>query len=178
MLWAYEPLAFNGQGRAAIAIGNPDEAEDIAVVVPGAGSSVAGGWLSSGHNAAINLYDRSAAAQPDVDTSVIAWMGYDAPDGFNDQRIGAPWLAREGGLRLAHDVNGLWVTHAGATPPHLTVIGHSYGATTVADASPAAVCARATRFFWVVRGRIWPAGPPTSTSTGARCMSVRRRRIR
>src|SRR4029077_5912792 len=49
MLWAYEPLAFNGQGRAAIAIGNPDEAEDIAVVVPGAGSSVAGGWLSSGH---------------------------------------------------------------------------------------------------------------------------------
>ena len=58
MLWAYEPLAFNGQGRAAIAIGNPDEAENIAVVVPGAGSSVARGWLSSGHNAAINLYDR------------------------------------------------------------------------------------------------------------------------
>ena len=134
MLWAYEPSAFNGQGRAAIAIGNPDGAEDIAVVVPGAGSSVAGGWLSSGHNAAINLYDRSAAARPDVDTSVIAWMGYDAPDGFNDQRIGAPWLAREGGLRLAHDVNGLWVTHAGPTPPQLTVIGHSYGATTVADA--------------------------------------------
>jgi hypothetical protein len=134
MLWAYEPLAFNGQGGAAIAIGNPDEAEDIAVVVPGAGSSVAGGWLSGGHNAAINLYDRSVAAQPDVDTSVIAWMGYDTPDGFDDPRIAEPWLAREGGLRLANDVNGLWATHAGATPPHLTVIGHSYGATTVADA--------------------------------------------
>ena len=45
LLWAYDPLAFNGQGRAAIAIDNPDEAENIAVVVPGAGSSVAGGWL-------------------------------------------------------------------------------------------------------------------------------------
>ena len=65
MLWAYDPLAFNGQGRAAIAIDNPDEAENIAVVVPGAGSSVAGGWLCGGHDAAINLYDRSVAARPD-----------------------------------------------------------------------------------------------------------------
>jgi hypothetical protein len=134
MLWAYEPLTFNGQGRAAIAIGNPDEADNIAIIVPGAGSSVASGWLYGGHNAAVNLYDRSLAAQPDVDTSVIAWMGYDAPDGFNDQRIGAPWLARKGGRRLAQDVNGLWVTHSGPSPPHVTVIGHSYGATTVADA--------------------------------------------
>ena len=32
MLWAYDPLAFNGQGRAAIAIDNPDEAENIAII--------------------------------------------------------------------------------------------------------------------------------------------------
>jgi hypothetical protein len=59
MLWAYEPLAFNGQGRAAIAIGNPDEVENIAVIAPGAGSSVASGWLRGGHDAAINLRTRA-----------------------------------------------------------------------------------------------------------------------
>jgi hypothetical protein len=133
LLWAYDPLAFDGQGRAAIAIGNPDHAEDIAVVVPGAGSSVASGWLHGGHNDAINLYDQSKAAYPDDDLSVIAWMGYDAPDGYRDPRVASPWLAREGGLQLAQDVNGLRATHQGPHP-HVTVLGHSYGSTTVSDA--------------------------------------------
>jgi hypothetical protein len=133
LLWAYEPLAFDGQGRAAIAIGDPDHAEDIAVIVPGSGNSVASGWLHGGHNDAINLYDQSKAGYPDDDPSVIAWMGYDAPDGYNDPRVASPWLAREGGLRLAQDVNGLLATHSGPEP-HVTVLGHSYGATTVADA--------------------------------------------
>ena len=134
MLWAYDPSAFNGQGRAAIAIGNPDEADNIAVLVPGAGASVAGGWLYGGHNAAINLFDRSLAAAPDSDPAVIAWMGYDTPDSFRDLGIAAPSLARAGAARLAQEVNGLWVTHAGPSRPHVTVLGHSYGATTVADA--------------------------------------------
>ena len=98
------------------------------------GRSVAGGWLYGGHNAAINLYDRSLAARPDGHPSVIAWMGYDTPDSFSDLGIAAPLLARAGGARLAQDVNGLWVTHTDPSPPHVTVLGHSYGATTVADA--------------------------------------------
>lgn len=133
MLWAYQPLAFDGQGRAVIAIGDPDHAEDIAVIVPGAGNSVASGWLHGGHNDAINLYDQSRAGYPDDDLSVIAWMGYDAPDGYDDPRVASPWLAREGGLRLTQDVNGLLATRSGSQP-HVTVLGHSYGATTVADA--------------------------------------------
>jgi Alpha/beta hydrolase len=133
LLWAYDPLAFDGHGRAAIAIGDPDYAEDIAVIVPGADSSVSTGWLAGGHNDAINLYDQSKAAYPADALSVIAWMGYDTPDGYSDPRIASPWLAREGGVRLAQDVNGLWSTHAGPEP-HVTVLGHSYGSTTVADA--------------------------------------------
>jgi len=133
MLWAYDPLAFGGKGRAAIAIGDPDHADDIAVIVPGAGSSVASGWLAGGHNDAINVYDQSLAGYPGDDLSVLAWMGYETPDGFDDPRVASPLLAREGGFRLAQDVNGLWVTHTGS-PPHVTVLGHSYGATTVADA--------------------------------------------
>ena len=131
MLWAYDPLAFNGQGRAAVAIGNPDEAENTAVVVPGTGSSVAQGWLE-GDNAT-NLYDQMRLGEPDKPASVIAWMGYDAPDSPLDPRIATPWLARDGGELLAADVNGLGVTHEGGDRT-VTVIGHSYGSTTVADA--------------------------------------------
>ncbi|EFG74139.1 hypothetical protein HMPREF0591_5952 [Mycobacterium parascrofulaceum ATCC BAA-614] len=135
MLWAYDPEAFNGWGKAAIAIGNPDYARNTAVIVPGTGSSVYQGWMS-GHDDAINLYDQSLAADPSHHyTSVIAWMGYEAPHGFGDiQGVSTPGLARSGGDLLAADVNGLWVTHNGLTPEHITVIGHSYGSTTVADA--------------------------------------------
>jgi Alpha/beta hydrolase len=134
MLWAYDPLAFNGWGKAAIAIGNPDYARNTAVIVPGTGSSVSQGWMSE-HQGAINLYDQSLAADTDHHyTSAIAWMGYETPHGFSDLRVSEPALARIGGDLLAADVNGLWVTHNSLTPEHITVIGHSYGSTTVADA--------------------------------------------
>ncbi|MBU9762255.1 alpha/beta hydrolase [Mycobacterium sp. TNTM28] len=131
MLWAYDPLAFNGQGKAAVAIGNPDKAQNTAVVVPGTGSSVKDGWLESDN--ATNLYDQMRLGDPDESTSVIAWMGYDAPDSPTDTRIATPDLARTGGDLLAADVNGLGATHEGG-PSNVTVIGHSYGSTTVADA--------------------------------------------
>jgi hypothetical protein len=111
MLWKYEPFADNGQGRAAIAIGNPDYADNTAVIVPGTGSSVKGGWLSDGHNDAMNLWDQANAADPNSTHAVISWMGYDAPDGFGDTRVANPDLARAGGDLLAADVNGLWTTH-------------------------------------------------------------------
>jgi Alpha/beta hydrolase len=146
MLWAYDPLAFNGKGKAAIAIGNPDRSRNTAVIVPGMNASVKGGWLSDNHDDAINLYDQSFKADPNQSTAVIAWMGYNAPE-FDFQhwdqavsdpsklnQVGAPWMAREGGDLLARDVNGLWVTHDSGIPRHVTVLGHSYGATTVADA--------------------------------------------
>ncbi|OBH26754.1 hypothetical protein A5692_26425 [Mycobacterium sp. E342] len=133
-LFAYDPTAFGGKGRAAIAIGNPDTAKNTAVIVPGTSSSVKGGWLHDGHNDAINLFEQSNAADPNNPTAVIAWMGYDAPNGFDDvQRISTPALARTGSAALAQDVNGLWATHLGAGQ-HVTVLGHSYGSTTVADA--------------------------------------------
>lgn len=133
MLWKYEPLADNGQGRAAIAIGNPDYADNTTVIVPGTGSSVKGGWLSDGHNDAMNLWDQANAADPNSTHAVISWMGYDAPDGFTDTRVANPDLARAGGDLLAADVNGLWTTEQDPQQ-HVTVIGHSYGSTTVADA--------------------------------------------
>ncbi len=132
-LFAYEPMAFGGKGRAAIAIGNADTAKSTAVIVPGTSSSVKGGWLRDNHNDALNLYAEANAADPNNPTAVLAWMGYDAPNDFEDPRIATPMLARTGGQALAQDVNGLWATHLGGGE-HITVLGHSYGSTTVADA--------------------------------------------
>ena len=106
MLWAYEPLADRGQGRAAVSIGDPDTAQNTAVIVPGTGSSVRDGWLSDGHDDGVHLYDQSALGNPSQTTAVISWMGYDAPDSFTDPRIATPWLARDSGNLLAADVNG------------------------------------------------------------------------
>ncbi|WP_322860849.1 alpha/beta hydrolase [Mycobacterium europaeum] len=133
-LFAYDPTAFGGKGRAAVCIGNPDTAKNTAVIVPGTSSSVKGGWLHEGHNDALNLYGQANAADPNNPTAVIAWMGYDAPNDFKDlQRISTPMLARTGSEALTQDVNGLWATHLGGGQ-HVTVLGHSYGSTTVADA--------------------------------------------
>jgi len=138
LLLTYRPEEFNGQGRAAIAIGDPDTAAHTAVLVPGTGNSVASGWLERGDDAPL-LYSETVAAtgQPEVAAggavSVLAWMGYDAPDAIVDPRVAQRALARDGGALLAADVNALQVTHQG--PSHVTVIGHSYGATAVADAA-------------------------------------------
>jgi len=130
MLLIYKPEAFDGQGRAAIVIGDPDRATNVAVVVPGTSHSLAEGWLGDAKDPA-NVYlemerlgDRNA---------VYAWMGYDAPDSLTDPRVATTALAREGGRQLASDVNGLRST--AMVSQHYTVIGHSYGSTTVADAA-------------------------------------------
>ncbi|OSC39527.1 alpha/beta hydrolase [Mycobacterium decipiens] len=174
-LFAYDPLAFGGKGRAAIAIGNPDTAKHTAVIVPGTSSSVKGGWLHDIHNDALNLYSQANAADPRNPTAAIAWMGYDAPNDFTDPRIATPMLARTGGAALALDVNGLWVTHLG-DGQHVTVLGHSYGSTTVADAfamggmhandavllgCPGTDLARSTASFHLDGGRVYVGAAST-----------------
>ena len=172
-----EPLADGGQGRAAIAIGNPNPADNTTVIVPGTSSSVRGGWLSDGHNDAMNLWDQASAADPKRTYSVISWMGYDAPDGFSDTRVANPDLARAGGKVLAADVNGLWSTHQDPQQ-HVTVIGHSYGSTTVADAFADSGMHANDAVLIGFRERIWLAVPRTSTSTAETSTSARRRRTR
>ena len=131
-LHTYEPEAFGGQGRAAIAIGNPDEADNTTVLVPGTGNSVRDGYFERPDG--LNVYQEIQRAAPDKTNSVVMWMGYDAPDSPTDTRIAETGLARQGGSLLAPDVNAFDVTN-GDKDSHVTVIGHSYGSTTVADAA-------------------------------------------
>jgi uncharacterized protein YukE/pimeloyl-ACP methyl ester carboxylesterase len=132
-LQIYQPEKFGGAGRAAIAIGDPDAAVNTAVVVPGTSHSVLEGWMGS--DDAINIFKESRAAGGNTPTSVIAWMGYDAPDSLFDPQVGQTGLAHQGGQLLASDVNALAATHTDGVPAHVTAIGHSYGSTTVADAA-------------------------------------------
>lgn len=137
LLMKYDPEAFDGEGAAAIAIGNPDKAANTTVMVSGLTTSVAGGTLSDGTG--VNVYNEANKADTHNSTAVVQWMGYNAPDldaDLDTNMIGVtePFMARDGAQLLAPDVNALDVTHDG-NPAHTTVIGHSYGSTTVADAA-------------------------------------------
>ncbi len=127
----YEPEAFGGDGAAAIAIGDPpDTAANTSVMVSGLTTSVSAGTLSDGSG--VNVYNEANRADWNHSTAVVQWMGYDAPD---DLAVAEPNMARNGAQILAPpDVNALAVTHD-SSPSHTTVIGHSYGSTTVADAA-------------------------------------------
>lgn len=131
LLIGYDPAAFGGRGRAVIAIGDPDTADNTTVLVPGAHSSVRDGYLS--HPDGANVYREVVRADPDRSNSVIIWMGYRTPDSLLDPAVAQPTSARAGARLLASDIDALRAAHRGAS--HITVIGHSYGSTTVADAA-------------------------------------------
>lgn len=131
-LLKYQPDAFGGEGAAAIAVGNPDTAANTAVLVKGAGAGVREGTLAKPEG--VRLYQESVRADGGKPTAVMTWVGYDAPDNWYDAGLREPDMARAGGRALAADTNALAVTHRGA-PTHLTVVGHSYGSTVVADAA-------------------------------------------
>jgi len=131
-LMRYQPDAFNGDGGAAIAMGNPDKAANTTFLVKGLGSGVKEGTLSNPDG--VRLYEEANRADWNKDTSVVMWVGYDAPDSPKDPGLYEPNMAHTGGQALAGDVNAMAVTHQGA-PTHMTVVGHSYGSTTVSDAA-------------------------------------------
>ena len=131
-LLRYQPEAFGGAGAAAIAIGNPDTAANTAVLVDGSGSGMSEGTLADSDG--VRVYEESNRADWAKPTAVVMWVSYDAPNTVFDPRLYEPNAARAGGRLLAADVNALAVTHSGE-PTHMTVVGHSYGSTVVADAA-------------------------------------------
>lgn len=117
---------------AVVAISNPDVADNIAVFVPGTGSTVdsIGGNIDrmDALKTQAEFFDEEAA------TSTIVWLGYDAPDdvvsirGPDATAIGP---ALDGAPALREFTHGLRASSEGTTPANLTVIGHSYGSTLV-----------------------------------------------
>ncbi len=120
-LVAFDPA---GDGRAVVAVGDPDRARHVVTNVPGAGSDV--GDLRG----LLARTDRiGAAAGPGV--SSVLWLGYDAPEWLSAAGTAA---ARDGAGDLDRFQEGLRATAAGL-PAHHTVVGHSYGSLVVGTAA-------------------------------------------
>ncbi|WP_110239772.1 alpha/beta hydrolase [Nocardioides gilvus] len=130
-LWLHDPGAHGGDGRVAIASGDLDEADEVTLLVPGAGSE------TSGVEGQVRRLERLLAAAQEAgaqDPAGLYWLAYDAPDGPTDPALRTTTRAEEGGEALATAVEGLGATRAG-DGWRLTTIGHSYGSTTVATAA-------------------------------------------
>jgi uncharacterized protein YoxC len=128
----YDPYAFDGDGRMAISLGDPDTADNVSVLVPGLTTNSSS--ASSLTTDAYNIYEASRFADPSASTASMMWIGYDAPSDWDSLTVGGEGRATEGGALLADTVDGLRASRDG-DPAHLTVVGHSYGSTTVGHAA-------------------------------------------
>lgn len=127
-LHLYDPAAFGGDGRVAISLGDLDHADNVSVSVPGLTtdmSSIGGNLADVGE-----LYRATRSMHPDQTTATLAWIGYDAPSGLDSGRVAFEGAATDGGSRLADTLDGLRASRDDDRA-HLTVIGHSYGSTTM-----------------------------------------------
>jgi pimeloyl-ACP methyl ester carboxylesterase len=148
-LMLYQPASIHGDGAAAVAYGNPDTADNTSVMVPGIMNTAAS--VADNGTDALSLFKEAYRADPNASHATIAWIGYDSPDfdpsqlsptdlignGVNAVDMGMvsnEVFAENGGHRLSQFVDGLRASDTGAES-HLTVIGHSYGSTTVAHAA-------------------------------------------
>ncbi|MBB3750409.1 hypothetical protein FHT44_002870 [Mycolicibacterium sp. BK634] len=130
------------QVRAAIAVGNPDDATHVSVTTPGLNTTVRGAIGGMTDEAmhvrqeALNQLD--LAGRNGETVSAIAWIGYDPPQVPGTDEIGASLsgayevshddVAKAGALDLSRFYDGITAAHHG--PLDLTAIGHSYGSLT------------------------------------------------
>jgi pimeloyl-ACP methyl ester carboxylesterase len=134
--WDGQFLVFDprGDGRLAQVFGDLASADRIAVLVPGAGNradnfhrGVGGKPLRSPARQAADLY----AAARGLRFTVIAWLGYDAPDQLDITSVRAD-LAVAGAEALRRFVAGLTALRPQAT---IALLGHSYGSTVIGHAT-------------------------------------------
>lgn len=122
-------LDVEGQGRAAIVLGDLRTADYVSYLVPGMFFSIEnqmGDWT----DAAARLYEEQLSwlelfGDSESTVATVAWIGYPTPNLTN---VGGIALAEEGRDALAGAIEGLQSIRKG-NEPYLTVIAHSYGST-------------------------------------------------
>ena len=125
--------SIDGQGHAAVSIGNPDTATRTATFVPGTGQDMAA--FDGSDRKSFAMYQAALDADPSLaqgDVAVTTWMGYDRPMDLTEAAW--PGRAEHGGAALDSFLDGMHASHNGA-PATDTVIGHSYGSTLVGGAA-------------------------------------------
>lgn len=122
-------LGIDGADRAIIATGNPDTAANVATLVPGTGSTLAG--IGGDVDRSQRMLD-AAVASGAQSASVATWYGYDAPPSIPNATDEV--YAEGGAPALVSFQDGLRATHDGP-PSTNTVVGHSYGSTLIGAAA-------------------------------------------
>lgn len=123
------------QLKAALANGDVDTADHVAVFTGGLGTDVAGD-LSRYDNQMADLKRQSgdmAARGRTGSVAVVTWLGYEAPQSVSEvwrpgHSVAGTGAAENGAVRLAAFYNGL--DSARSRPAHLVALGHSYGSLT------------------------------------------------
>ena len=125
--------------KAAVAIGDVDTADHVAVFTPGLNSTVQDrltryvGDMDDLRERA--LFELHAAGRPET-VATVAWLGYEAPQLHRDslanlltphRSVANDYCARMGGQHLARFLSGIHASRV--VDPHLTALGHSYGST-------------------------------------------------
>ncbi|WP_414936608.1 alpha/beta hydrolase [Amycolatopsis sp. cmx-11-51] len=119
----------SGDGKAILAKGNPDTSENVATYVPGTTADLPTFGDEAGRAEAMQ---RAAAMSGSPSTSVITWLGYDAPDAIPNA-ISEDY-ANAAVKPLDNFQDGLRESHKGL-PSHNTIVGHSYGSTVIGYAA-------------------------------------------
>ncbi|MGH3979144.1 MAG: alpha/beta hydrolase [Pseudonocardiaceae bacterium] len=126
------------RAEAAVAVGNVDTADHVAVFTPGLGSTVDGKLEEYDDN--MERLQRQAQYESNRygdggSVAAVTWIGYQAPqpgfEGYNpfdSDSVLQDDSARAGGADLAEFYRGIDASRA--SDPHLTALGHSYGSTT------------------------------------------------
>ncbi|MEU4559043.1 alpha/beta hydrolase [Actinoplanes sp. NPDC023936] len=123
-------LNVSGDGRAVIALGDPDRARHVLTHVPGMTSDLEsfGSELTRAERVAVRAHE----VAPGEAVSAVLWLDYDAPDFVHE--AWSDRQAREGAEGLRRFQESLRVTHDGP-PADQTVLGHSYGSLVVGTAA-------------------------------------------
>ena len=116
---------------AALAIGDVDNAEHVATMVPGMTTNCRdSAALNLGY--AYNLREAAVKAGADKNNvATIAWLGYDAPPALPDLSVASTAQAEAGADPLRKFATGIhsWRSERGMDV-HESIIPHSYGSTT------------------------------------------------
>ncbi|MBE1486703.1 alpha/beta hydrolase [Plantactinospora soyae] len=115
-----------GDGKAIVSAGNPDDADNVVTYVPGTGTDLSkvGGDLER----VDRMVHDANRLEPGEDTAGIMWFGYDAPDDIPAATLDR--YAEDGAGDLRNFQSGLRATHEGESS-HNVVLGHSYGTTVI-----------------------------------------------
>lgn len=122
-------LDTRGDGRAIVAFGDPDHADNVLTFVPGMHTGL-DRTLAANLDRTLAMGNAAMAADPAKTTSAVLWLGYDAPDGLFEAAQAK--YAHEARADLHDFQEGLVATHDGEIGEQ-SLVGYSYGALVVGE---------------------------------------------